>query len=44
MNIRVWLSMATLALCLGATLAAHHSWTADYDGGKPIRTPTSTST
>jgi hypothetical protein len=36
MNIRVWLSMATLALCLGATLAAHHSWTADYDGGKPV--------
>jgi hypothetical protein len=23
-------------LCLTAPLAAHHSWTADYDGGKPV--------
>ena len=23
-------------LCLAAPLAAHHSWTADYDGGKPV--------
>ncbi len=22
--------------CLAAPLAAHHSWTADYDGGKPV--------
>ena len=22
--------------CLGAPLAAHHSWTADYDGGKAV--------
>ena len=36
MNIRVWLSIATFALCLGTTLSAHHSWTADYDGGKPV--------
>jgi DNA/RNA endonuclease YhcR with UshA esterase domain len=23
-------------LCLSVPLAAHHSWTADYDGGKPV--------
>ncbi len=23
-------------LCLSAPLAAHHSWTADYDGSKPV--------
>ena len=23
-------------LCLAAPISAHHSWTADYDGGKPI--------
>ena len=23
-------------LCLSAPIAAHHSWTADYDGGKPV--------
>lgn len=22
--------------CLEAPIAAHHSWTADYDGGKPV--------
>jgi len=22
--------------CLAAPIAAHHSWTADYDGGKPV--------
>lgn len=22
--------------CLAAPVAAHHSWTADYDGGKPV--------
>ena len=25
-----------VALGLAAPLAAHHSWTADYDGGKPV--------
>jgi hypothetical protein len=28
--------VASFALCLAAPLAAHHSWTADYDGGKPV--------
>ncbi len=36
MKIRVWLYMAAFALYLGGPLSAHHSWTADYDGGKPV--------
>jgi uncharacterized protein DUF6152 len=24
-------------ICLAAPLAAHHSWTADYDGSKPVK-------
>jgi hypothetical protein len=28
--------IAGFALCLSIPLAAHHSWTADYDGGKPV--------
>src|SRR4026209_1601395 len=32
----LWVLMAGFALCMAAPLAAHHSWTADYDGGKPI--------
>src|SRR5688572_26727075 len=27
---------ASFAVCLATPLAAHHSWTADYDGGKPV--------
>ena len=35
---RIVLGVLSLAVMLGATvpLAAHHSWTADYDGGKPV--------
>ena len=36
MNIRIWLPLAAVTLFAGAPLSAHHSWTADYDGGKPV--------
>ena len=37
MRMKLGFLMAGLGLlCLAAPLAAHHSWTADYDGGKPV--------
>jgi hypothetical protein len=36
MRIKIGILVVGLALFLGAPLAAHHSWTADYDGGKPV--------
>src|SRR5918999_5820899 len=36
MKMKLWVLMAGFALCLAAPVAAHHSWTADYDGGKPV--------
>jgi DNA/RNA endonuclease YhcR with UshA esterase domain len=36
MNCRFRLIAAAFLLASAAPLAAHHSWTADYDGGKPV--------
>jgi len=37
MKLKIGFLVAGLGLlCLAAPLAAHHSWTADYDGGKPV--------
>lgn len=36
MKMRIGVLIAGVALCLTAPLAAHHSWTADYDGTKPV--------
>ena len=36
MNMRLFILTAGLALFLAVPLAAHHSWTADYDGSKPV--------
>ena len=37
MRMKLGVLVAGLGLfCLSAPLAAHHSWTADYDGGKPV--------
>jgi len=37
MKMKIGFLVAGLGLlCLAAPLAAHHSWTADYDGGKPV--------
>jgi hypothetical protein len=36
MKMKLWVLIAGFALCMAAPLAAHHSWTADYDGGKPV--------
>ena len=36
MNCRFQLIAAAFVLAAAAPLAAHHSWTADYDGGKPV--------
>jgi hypothetical protein len=36
MRIKIGILVVGLALFLAAPLAAHHSWTADYDGGKPV--------
>ena len=33
---RVVLGLMAIALAATVPLAAHHSWTADYDGGKPV--------
>jgi hypothetical protein len=32
----VALSLAVAVVCMGARPAAHHSWTSDYDGAKPV--------
>jgi hypothetical protein len=36
MSNRSGILIAVFVVCLAAPLAAHHSWTADYDGGKPV--------
>lgn len=37
MRMKLGLLAAGIGLfCLAAPIAAHHSWTADYDGGKPV--------
>ena len=36
MKMRLWVLIAGFAVCLTAPPAAHHSCTADYDGGKPV--------
>ena len=37
MRMKLGVLMAGLGLfCFAAPIAAHHSWTADYDGGKPV--------
>lgn len=37
MRMKLGVLAAGLGLfCLVAPIAAHHSWTADYDGGKPV--------
>jgi hypothetical protein len=37
MRMKLGVLVAGLGLfCLGVPLAAHHSWTADYDGGKAV--------
>jgi hypothetical protein len=36
MRIKIGILVVGLAMFLAAPLAAHHSWTADYDGGKPV--------
>ena len=36
MKMKLWVAIASLALWTAVPLGAHHSWTADYDGGKPV--------
>ena len=37
MRVKLGVLVAGIGLfCLAAPIAAHHSWTADYDGGKPV--------
>jgi hypothetical protein len=35
MKMKLGVLIAGFGLCMAAPLAAHHSWTADFDGGKP---------